>query len=250
MAFIKRSTALIGGLDATLVSLALADSNEITARQTAISDVQSAAVTENIARVAAEGVISTEVTNNKTLLDTVNGSSSTVGSFRKEIADVVDNAPEALNTLKKIAEYIAVDPSANVAAAITAAITDIRGTATSAMDTLGEVQTEAAAIRVAYVDADTVLEASLKAYADALTARPVLDVLVVSNDKIVLTNAPRNGLQGVMNFATVRHIDADGMSWDVPVTIDVSDITGKTFVLAVPTAGQWNTKSVQVQYLF
>ena len=250
MAFIKRSTALIAGLDAQLAALALADSNEVIARQAAISGVESAATAENLLRVAAENAISLTVTTNKALLDTVNGDASTVGSFRNEIANVVNNAPEALNTLKEIADYIAVDPSANVAAAINAAITEIKGTATSAMDTLGEVQTEAAAIRVDFATADTTLEASLKAYADALTARPVLEVLVVANDKVVLSQAPRNGLQGIMNFATVRYTDPDGLSWDVALTIDVTDISGKTFILALPTSGQWNSHGVQVQYLY
>ena len=250
MAFIKRSTALISGLDATLTNLALADSTEVTARQNAITAVELAASTENTARINAEQAITTTVTNNKSLLDTVNGDASVVGSFRKEIADVVGNAPAALNTLKEIADYIAVDPSANVAGAINAAIAEIKGTATSAMDTLGEVQIEAAAIRTSFAAADVSLEASLKAYADGLTARPVLEVLVVANDRIILSNAPRNGLQGVMNFATVRYTDVDGLSWDVPVTIDATDAAGKTFVLSLPTSGQWNSNGVSVQYMY
>lgn len=70
--------------------------------------------------------------------------------------------------------------------------------------------------------------------------------LVVAADKIVLTHAPKDGL--VLNFATVRHIDANGVSFDIPVAADVADVSGKTFILAPDAAGQFDAKSVLVQY--
>lgn len=70
--------------------------------------------------------------------------------------------------------------------------------------------------------------------------------LVVAADKIVLTHAPKDGL--ILNFATVRHIDENGVSFDIPVAADVADASGKTYVLAPDAAGQFDTKSVLVQY--
>lgn len=70
--------------------------------------------------------------------------------------------------------------------------------------------------------------------------------LVVTADKIVLTHAPKDGL--ILNFATVRHIDENGVSFDIPVAADVADASGKTYVLAPDAAGQFDTKSVLVQY--
>lgn len=70
--------------------------------------------------------------------------------------------------------------------------------------------------------------------------------LVVAADKIVLTHAPKDGL--ILNFATVRHIDENGVAFDIPVAADATDVSGKTFILAPDAAGQFDAKSVLVQY--
>lgn len=70
--------------------------------------------------------------------------------------------------------------------------------------------------------------------------------LVVANDKIVLAFAPKDGL--VFNFNTVRHVDGNGVAYDIPVLRNPSDLTGKTYILSPDTTGQFDTKSVLVQY--
>lgn len=70
--------------------------------------------------------------------------------------------------------------------------------------------------------------------------------LVVFADKITLDFKPKDGM--ILNFATVRHVDANGVAYDIPVVNDVSDLTGKTFILSPDTTGQFDTKSVVVQY--
>lgn len=70
--------------------------------------------------------------------------------------------------------------------------------------------------------------------------------VVVNADKIVLAEAPKDGL--ILNFATVRHIDVSGAAYDVPVSKDGTDASGKTFILAPTTPGEFDTKSVLVQY--
>lgn len=70
--------------------------------------------------------------------------------------------------------------------------------------------------------------------------------LVVAADKIMLAFAPKNGL--VFNFNTVRHVDGNGVAYDIPVMRDPSDLTGKTYILSPDTTGEFDTKSVLVQY--
>lgn len=102
--------------------------------------------------------------------------------------------------------------------------------------------------------ADVALESSLKAYADnaALMGGSLtqLENLTVTANKIVLSKAPKGGLVGILNFAQVRYLDANGSAFDAPVTVDATDISGKTFIITVDTNGQWDGKSVTVQYQY
>ena len=79
-------------------------------------------------------------------------------------------------------------------------------------------------------------------------AEGIMEVLTVINDKIVLSHTPKNGL--ILNFATVRHTDANLVSWDIPVIKDITDVTGKTFTLSPDLTGQFNSKTVSVQYFY
>lgn len=212
MPIIRRNKSTIYGLQADLANLQAADAAEVVARDSAISAA---------------------VTPVSELLATVNGDTSTVGSFRKAIADLIGNAPAALDTLKEIADYIAVNPDATVAAAITshvdAAVAALKGSVSASMDTLAEIEAAVNAV-------------------SPVTAK--LESLLVAGDNVVLSFAPRSGLDSIMNFATVRYIDVNGAAYDAPVSLDVSDSTGKTFIISANTPGEWNGNSVQVQYLY
>lgn len=70
--------------------------------------------------------------------------------------------------------------------------------------------------------------------------------LIVANDKILLAFAPKDGL--VFNFNTVRHVDGNGVAFDVPVMRDPSDLSGKTYILSPDLTGEFDAKSVLVQY--
>ena len=80
------------------------------------------------------------------IVTTINGDSTVEGSFRKEIADIVGAAPEALDTLQEIAAALNNDPNLynTLVNLVNTSISDLNdqiiGTATEAMDTLGEVQ--------------------------------------------------------------------------------------------------------------
>jgi len=73
----------------------------------------------------------------------------------------------------------------------------------------------------------------------------ITETLTVSSDKITLTNEPKNGV--VFNYATVRHVDANFVSYDIPVT---SDGTATGFNLSPDSAGQFDSKTVTVQYAY
>jgi hypothetical protein len=161
------------------------------------------------AEVDAKAYTDTQVTaltdgKVKTLEDLVaivNGDSDTVGSFRKEVADVVGAAPEALNTLQEIGASLANDPSLDstmrtlIATNIEAAKAALKGDVSEAMDSLGEVEdaldiingTEAGSIAKAQTDAiasakstsdsEKCAKAQNLADVDANAARTNLDVM-------------------------------------------------------------------------
>ena len=74
----------------------------------------------------------------------------------------------------------------------------------------------------------------------------VLETVAVAGDLITLSSAPKNGLDGILNFATVRFQDVDGSAYDAPVEATANDAE---FNLLLDTAGEWNGNSVQVQYI-
>ena len=75
--------------------------------------------------------------------------------------------------------------------------------------------------------------------------RTTREVVTVMGDTITLTHAPKGGKAGIMNFATVRWIDSNGVSWDAPLT---STANPNEFIVNPGTAGQWDGNSVIVQY--
>lgn len=71
--------------------------------------------------------------------------------------------------------------------------------------------------------------------------------LVVSGDLITLTNAPANGV--ILNYATVRYIDENGNAFDIPVSVTATP-GGKEFELSGDSTGEFDTKTVKVQYMY
>lgn len=157
--------------------------------------------------------------------------------------DVIDNTNSQVNGT---ADFIAVTGSSD-----TGFVVDVDTAFKGRVSTLESGLAQEILNRAA---ADTALDTSLKAYADNAATQggsvPRLESLVVASNKIVLTSAPKNGINGVLNFATVRHVDVNGVAYDAPVTIDGADATGKTLIVSVDASGDWDGKSVTVQYLY
>lgn len=74
-------------------------SNEATARANAVKAVDDKLAAETTARTNADKEINKKI-------DVINGDSNTDGSIKKAIADVIDAAPEAYDTLKEIADKL------------------------------------------------------------------------------------------------------------------------------------------------
>lgn len=96
--------------------------------------------------------------------------------------------------------------------------------------------------------------AAVKAYADEAARTggplPILEDVVVTGSTITLTHAPKGGLSGIMNFGTVRRFvtDVDGtVAYDATLAATVND---NEFTVQTDTAGEWDTFTVQVQYVY
>ena len=77
--------------------------------------------------------------------------------------------------------------------------------------------------------------------------KAMLENAVVVGDTITLTHAPRNGVEGVMNFATVRFIDENSVAYDAPV---IASADPKKFIVQTDTIDQWDGNTVKVQYVY
>lgn len=73
------------------------------------------------------------------------------------------------------------------------------------------------------------------------------ETVTVVDDKITLTNEPKNGV--IFNFGTVRHVDVNFISYDIPVTVTAT-AGNKEFLLSPDSSGQFDGKSVTVQYAY
>jgi hypothetical protein len=77
-------------------------------------------------------------------LDVIQGDSTTEGSIAKAIADVVGAAPEALDTLKEIADFLNTNPDADPLSGLMQVVEDakseLKGAVSESFDTLEEIE--------------------------------------------------------------------------------------------------------------
>ena len=102
--------------------------------------------------------------------------------------------------------------------------------------------------------ADSVNLIAAKAYADAAATSggsvPRLESLVVLGGKIILTDAPKNGINGIVNYGRVSYVDENNDEWIYPVLLDSTDATGKTYAVQVNVPGDLDSKTVFIQYFY
>lgn len=226
MAQIQYSQSSIAGLKEALAALQAQAAAVGTGSTAALAE---AINTEIAARTAA---INAAVTPVSTLVATINGDSTTVGSFRKEIADLIGAAPESLNTLKEIADYIAVNPNASVADAINAAIASVNASVATLAATVTANKEQVSAL-----------------FNNATLTGTVTETVVITSDSepLVLMSNPWE----VLNQETVRHVTTEGVTYDLPV------INGEGGVWIQPLDGYLATeigtlvnKEVTIQYTY
>lgn len=98
--------------------------------------------------------------------------------------------------------------------------------------------------KVASVDA---MKTFVNGRISASSAMPFTEQLSVVGDQITLTHTPRGGVAGIMNFSTIRWVDANGVSWDAPVAATADP---KVFEILADEDEQWSGNTVMVQYLY
>lgn len=77
--------------------------------------------------------------------------------------------------------------------------------------------------------------------------KAALETLTVAGDTITLSHEPRNGLEGVMNFGTVRYIDGNSVAYDAPLQATANP---SQFIILTDTMEQWDGFNVKVQYVY
>lgn len=270
---VTRATTAEGTLTTNLA-------NEVTRATGVEGSLTSLTTTDKTSLVAAINEIksSSDITALTATVNTINGDSTTTGSFRKAIADVIGTAPETLNTLKEIADAINNDPNLNttlttlVSSSITSAKEELKGTVTTAMDTLGEIETAISneVTRATAAEGTKLTKTSnLSDLSDIATARTNLSVYskaevdstvgslsnvsknvsgTITNDRVEFPFAPIGGLDGVA-FGIVRIfgvISGVPSSYDeVEITLYSTDVTGKTFNIHGESAGIYEGKTAK-----
>lgn len=73
------------------------------------------------------------------------------------------------------------------------------------------------------------------------------ETVTVIDNKITLTNEPKNGV--IFNFGTVRYVDTNFVSYDIPVTVTAT-AGNKEFLLSPDFSGQFDGNTVTVQYAY
>lgn len=240
MAILQRHKSSIYGLSADLLALTNADSTEIT-RATGEEARIEGLVTAEVARATAEetriaGLVSAEVTR----------ATDEEARLEGRIDFLLNNADAA-----------AIDSIAEVIAAFQAADSTVNGAITALSTALSaDIATKLAKDQnladlvdaaIARTNLGVYSKTEVDAKAQSGGAAPKLESLVVAGNTITLTNAPKGGINGVMNFATVRYIDANGVAFDAPL---IATANPAEFTVSTDTANQWNGFTVQVQYLY
>jgi uncharacterized phage infection (PIP) family protein YhgE len=185
--------AAINELDAEIGSDTL--TTEATTLSAAINELDAAVDTLNgadtvdgsvaksvkTAKDAIVGVKSDESVSTETIsslddkIAILNGDSSTDGSVAKAIADVVGAAPEALDTLKEIADFLDTNPDADPLSGLMQVVKDakdeLKGAVSESFDTLEEIEDAIEIIN----GSDTTEGSIAKALADAKSYADDLD---------------------------------------------------------------------------
>ena len=245
---ILRISTLETGLTTEIADRSAADTliqsnldNEVTNRTAADGLLQSSIDTEVTRATAAEATLTTNLAAEVTrasaaelavqtnLAAEVTRATAAEGTLTTNLAAEVTRATAAEGTL-----------TTNLAAEVTRA-TAAEATLTAGLSNLSGV-TDASTAR-SNIDVYSTSEVDL-AIANGGSIF-VTEVTAVASDSITLAHTPKNGV--IFNFATVRHTDANFVSYDIPVAVGA---TANVFNLSPNSAGEFDGKDVVVQYAY
>jgi hypothetical protein len=258
------AAAIQSELDATQVGAGLAtdgsyvvkaDASYIataTSLNSATIKLDAALKAEEIARLAAEAALGVRIDN---VLSNTDGTAiDSLTEVVTEFQRVDGNLQTAITNLSNAAgagltQEIADREAADVvlqgnvdAVAADLATADARAVAAEGVltaDLAQEVSDREAAIAQEVLDRNEAIRVG--------GSNNKIESRTVASGKITLSFAPKGGTAGIMNFATVRYTDGNGVSYDAPLTAGSSD---KEFIVNTDTAGQWDGNSVLVQYMY
>jgi hypothetical protein len=148
-------TTLQGNID----TLSATVSSNKSALEAADTTLQSNIDAEASARASADTTLQSNIDTEKARLDVLEGDSSVSGSVAKAIADVIDSAPEALNTLKELSSALGDD--SDFASSMTTLVSN-EETARIAADS--SASSDRATIRSEYAAADTAIQSDLDTF--------------------------------------------------------------------------------------
>jgi len=148
-------TTLQGNID----TLSGTVSSNKSALESADSTLQANIDAEASARASADTTLQSNIDTEKARLDVLEGDSSVSGSVAKAIADVIDAAPEALNTLNELAAALGDD--SDFASSMTTLVSN-EETARIAADS--SATSDRAAIRSEFAAADTAIQSDLDTF--------------------------------------------------------------------------------------
>jgi len=172
---------------------------------------------EESARASADSSLDTR-------LNVVQGDSSTVGSIAKAIADVIDAAPEALNTLNEIAASLGDD--ANYAATITAQV--------SSIDTRTSTDEAALATEISATNADVSSISTRVSNAEDEEANDVSSI----DSRIAALDASSSG-DNSQNAGDISSLETRVLGNETSFDVDAIDAldTSATFTLGQAGSG-------------
>jgi hypothetical protein len=263
MAIIKRSKVSVYGLPEDLAALTAVDVAEQAARiagdlaektrsEAAELVLRTDLASEAARAIAVEADLQAQINAKEAALIAADAAQNL------RINNVLNNVDGiALNSLAEVVTaFQAADGTLNgaITALAGAAGADLTTEISRATTAEGVLTTNLTAETVARIAADTALDTSLKAFATESVrvggAMPEMETLTVAGSKIVLTNAPKNGVKGIIGYGRVSYVDINNVENLAPVTLDSSDVSGKTFIINTDAANEWDAKTVQIQYWY
>lgn len=247
MALLKRPQSSIAGL--------VGDLSNITGN---IGDLTALSTTEKASLVAAINEIQTVVGN----LESGNGTQYVVADITERdgltgltVADTVfvqDDGdgkwalykPGAVDGSGVGSDWVKLNDEDSLTNALSAS--SIKTAYESNTDTNAYTDSEKAKLGLISITEELDLDQLAADVAASTSVTPVTETLTVTSGQITLSNAPRNGVAGIMNFGMVRRT-VDGSSEDASVA---ATGTPELFDVETDTAGAWDGDSVTVQYLY